>query len=103
MFVCSYKVNESLKTSRGTKREETRKALDYSSTSSFVQSQYGEHSLEMAFLLFLGITIDCMIPIAKWYDYIGDPTLADAIMDRLVANANKIELTHIAAINHVTH
>ena len=28
----------------------------------------------------------------KWYDYIGDATLADAIMDRLVANANKIEL-----------
>ncbi|WP_245545314.1 ATP-binding protein [Phocaeicola abscessus] len=21
----------------------------------------------------------------KWYDYIGDPTLADAILDRLVA------------------
>lgn len=28
----------------------------------------------------------------QWYDYIGDPTLADAIMDRLVANASKIEL-----------
>ena len=26
------------------------------------------------------------------HDYIGDPTLADAIMDRLVANASKIEL-----------
>ena len=29
---------------------------------------------------------------SKWYDYIGDPTLADAIMARLAANASKIEL-----------
>ena len=30
--------------------------------------------------------------ISKWYDYVGDSTLADAIMDHLVANSNKIEL-----------
>ena len=28
----------------------------------------------------------------KWYDYINEPTLADAIMDRLCANAHRIEL-----------
>lgn len=38
------------------------------------------------------VIVASQLPIAKWYDYIGDPTLADAIMDRLVANANKIEL-----------
>jgi len=38
------------------------------------------------------VIIASQLPIAKWYDYIGDPTLADAIMDRLVSNANKIEL-----------
>jgi DNA replication protein DnaC len=38
------------------------------------------------------LIIASQLPIAKWYDYIGDATLADAIMDRLVANANKIEL-----------
>ena len=38
------------------------------------------------------VIIASQLPIAKWYDYIGDATLADAIMDRLVANANKIEL-----------
>ena len=38
------------------------------------------------------VIIASQLPIAKWYDYIGDPTLADAIMDRLVANASKIEL-----------
>ena len=32
------------------------------------------------------------LPIAKWYDYIKEPTLADAIMDRLTANARRIEL-----------
>jgi len=31
-------------------------------------------------------------PIEKWHDLIGDPTLADAIMDRLVHNAYKIKL-----------
>ena len=30
--------------------------------------------------------------VAKWYDYINEPTLADAIMDRLLANATRLEL-----------
>lgn len=38
------------------------------------------------------VIIVSQLPINKWYDYIGDSTLADAIMDRLVSNANKIEL-----------
>jgi len=32
------------------------------------------------------------LPIEKWHDIIGDPTLADAILDRLVHNAYKINL-----------
>jgi DNA replication protein DnaC len=32
------------------------------------------------------------LPIEKWHDLIGDPTLADAILDRLVHNAYKINL-----------
>ncbi len=41
----------------------------------------------------LASTIICsQIPSAKWYEYIDDPTLADAIMDRLTAKASKIEL-----------
>ena len=31
-------------------------------------------------------------PVSKWYDYINEPTLADAIMDRLTANAVRVEL-----------
>ena len=36
--------------------------------------------------------IASQLPIAKWYEYIGDPTIADAIMDRLIYNAHNIEL-----------
>ena len=32
------------------------------------------------------------VPIDRWHDMIGDPTYADAIMDRLVHNAYRIEL-----------
>ena len=38
-------------------------------------------------------TIICsQLPVAKWYDYLDDPTLADAIMDRLTAKSSKINL-----------
>lgn len=36
--------------------------------------------------------ITSQIPLKQWYETIGDPTLADAILDRLVHNAYKIEL-----------
>ena len=32
------------------------------------------------------------LPLDKWHDIIGDPTLADAILDRLIHNAYKITL-----------
>ena len=32
------------------------------------------------------------LPVAKWHIQIGDPTLADSILDRLVHNARCIEL-----------
>lgn len=37
--------------------------------------------------------ISSQIPVEKWHDLIGDPTIADAICDRLVHNAHKIKLT----------
>lgn len=36
--------------------------------------------------------ITSQLPVKKWYEYINEPTLADAICDRLTANAHKIEL-----------
>ena len=38
------------------------------------------------------ILIASQIPINKWHDAINEPTLADAIMDRLMANAHRFEL-----------
>jgi DNA replication protein DnaC len=36
--------------------------------------------------------ITSQLPIENWHDYIGDPTLADAILDRLVHSAHKTHL-----------
>lgn len=38
------------------------------------------------------IIITSQLPVAKWHEYINDPTLADAILDRLTANAVRVEL-----------
>ena len=38
------------------------------------------------------IVITSQLPVAQWYEVIGDPTLADAILDRVVHNAYRIEL-----------
>lgn len=36
--------------------------------------------------------ITSQIPVDRWHDIIGDPTLADAILDRLVHNAHRLKL-----------
>jgi len=36
--------------------------------------------------------ITSQLPLAKWHQYLDDPTLADAILDRVIHNAHKIEL-----------
>lgn len=36
--------------------------------------------------------VTSQLPVGKWHEWIGDPTMADAILDRLVNNAYKIEL-----------
>lgn len=36
--------------------------------------------------------VTSQLPVSAWHEAIGDPTLADAILDRLVHNAHKIEL-----------
>ena len=37
--------------------------------------------------------ITAQVPIDKWHDVIGEPTIADAILDRIVHNAYQIKLT----------
>jgi DNA replication protein DnaC len=36
--------------------------------------------------------IASQLPVAKWYEIIGDSTIADAILDRMVHTAHRIEL-----------
>jgi DNA replication protein DnaC len=37
--------------------------------------------------------VTSQVPVDHWYDMIGNPTIADAILDRLVHNAYRIELS----------
>jgi hypothetical protein len=39
------------------------------------------------------ILITSQLPVDRWYDIIGIPTLADAVLDRVVHNAYRIELS----------
>ena len=36
--------------------------------------------------------ITSQIPVDRWHDLIGDPTLADAILDRVIHNAHRLQL-----------
>jgi DNA replication protein DnaC len=37
--------------------------------------------------------IASQLPVSKWHEWIGEPTVADAVLDRVVHNAYKISLT----------
>jgi DNA replication protein DnaC len=58
-----------------------------------------DHQVKLALLQILedrygkGSTIiTSQLPVKSWYEYLKEPTLADAIMDRLAASAHRIEL-----------
>ena len=36
--------------------------------------------------------IAAQLPVAKWHDLVGEPTIADAILDRIIHNAHRINL-----------
>jgi DNA replication protein DnaC len=38
------------------------------------------------------IIITAQVPVSKWYEVIGETTIADAILDRVVHGAHRIEL-----------
>ncbi len=46
--------------------------------------------------------VTSQLPVAHWHDYLGDPTLADAILGRLVHCAYKINLTGDSMRKHAT-
>ncbi|MER9604368.1 IS21-like element helper ATPase IstB [Mesorhizobium sp. M0243] len=37
--------------------------------------------------------VTSQVPVEHWHDVIGDPTLGDAILDRLIHNAHRLQLT----------
>jgi len=47
-----------------------------------VEDRYGKGSL----------IITSQVPVDQWHDVVGDPTLADAILDRVVHNSHKLKL-----------
>jgi DNA replication protein DnaC len=49
----------------------------------FVEERYGHAST----------IVTSQFPVEHWHEQIGDPTIADAILDRLIHNAHKINLT----------
>jgi DNA replication protein DnaC len=58
-----------------------------------------DHQMKLALLQILedryarkSIIITSQLPVAKWHEYLSEPTLADAILDRLTAKAHRIEL-----------
>ena len=38
------------------------------------------------------LIITSQLPVSSWYEYLDEPTLADAIMDRMSAKCQRIEL-----------
>jgi DNA replication protein DnaC len=36
--------------------------------------------------------ITSQVPVDRWHDIIGEPTIADAILDRIVHNAHRLKL-----------
>jgi DNA replication protein DnaC len=40
----------------------------------------------------LSTIVTTQLPVERWHEIIGDPTYADAILDRLVHNAHRIDL-----------
>jgi DNA replication protein DnaC len=38
------------------------------------------------------LIITSQLPLGRWHEVIGDPTLADAILDRIIHAAHRIEL-----------
>ena len=41
----------------------------------------------------LGAILTSQLPVTSWHAQIGDPTLADSILERLVHNAYRLDLT----------
>ena len=57
-------------------------ALNRHSFMEIIEDRHGEHS----------IIIASQLPVEAWHEIIGEQTIADAILDRLVHNAHRIDI-----------
>jgi DNA replication protein DnaC len=48
-----------------------------------LEDRYGNHAT----------MVTSQVPVKNWYEYLADPTVADAILDRLIHNAHRVQLT----------
>lgn len=46
--------------------------------------------------------VTSQLPVSHWHELIGDPTYADAILDRLVHNAHRLETSGESMRRHTT-
>jgi DNA replication protein DnaC len=58
-------------------------ALNRSALMEIIEDRHGKTS----------IIITAQVPVSKWHEVIGETTIADAIMDRIVHGAHRIDLT----------
>jgi DNA replication protein DnaC len=42
------------------------------------------------------LRITSQLPVSHWHDIIGEQTIADAVLDRIVHNAHRIELMGVS-------
>ncbi len=47
-----------------------------------IEDRHGAHST----------LITSQLPVSSWHEYLGDPTVADALLDRLLSHAHRLEL-----------
>lgn len=57
------------------------------------------HDIRLALLQLLedrygrrSVIVVSQLPVSKWHEYINEPTVADAILDRMTANAHRVDL-----------
>jgi DNA replication protein DnaC len=68
------------------------------------------HTVKLIFLQILedryerAATLICsQLPVSKWYEFFDEPTLADAILDRITPKAHRIELKGKSLRKHAEH
>ena len=58
-------------------------ALNRAALMEIIEDRHGKASIIMT----------AQVPVSKWHEVIGETTIADAIMDRIVHGAHRIDLT----------